>query len=168
MTVRRYLDLLALTYQISLVPAYTTDVGLRLVKTPKLYFTDTGLACYLSGASDWNALGRQGRLGPMLETWIANELTKWIAAQSEDFHLYFWRTHSGQEVDFLLARGEELIAIEVKAARHVEHRDLTGIEACEQALGKRIRFSLVLYGGRELVSLGPRRVAVPYATALLD
>ena len=48
MTVRRYLDLLALTYQISLVPAYTTNVGLRLVKTPKLYFTDTGLACYLS------------------------------------------------------------------------------------------------------------------------
>ncbi|MBI2211187.1 MAG: DUF4143 domain-containing protein [Deltaproteobacteria bacterium] len=168
MTVRRYLDLLALTYQISLVPAYTTNVGLRLVKTPKLYFTDTGLACYLSGASDWNALARQGRLGPMLETWVANELAKWIAAQSEDFRLYFWRTHSGQEVDFLLARGEELIAIEVKAARHVEHRDLAGIEACEQALGKRIRFSLVLYGGRELVALGPRRLAVPYAAALLD
>ena len=168
MTVRRYLDLLTLTYQVSLVPAYTTNVGLRLVKTPKLYFTDTGLACYLSGASDWNALVRQGRLGPMLETWVANELAKWIAAQNEDFRLYFWRTHSGQEVDFLLARGEELVAIEVKAARHVEHRDLIGIEACEQALGKRIRFSLVLYGGRELVALGPRRLAVPYAAALLD
>lgn len=168
MTVRRYLDLLALTYQISLVPAYTTNVGLRLVKTPKLYFTDTGLACYLSGASDWNALVRQGRLGSMLETWVANELAKWTALQNEDFHVYFWRTHSGQEVDFLLARGEELIAIEVKAARHVEHRDLTGIEACEQALGKRIRFSLVLYGGGELVALGPRRLAVPYGTALLE
>ena len=167
MTVRRYLDLLALTYQISLVPAYTTNVGLRLVKTPKLYFTDTGLACYLSGASDWNALVRQGRLGPMLETWVADELVKWIAVQEEDFRLYFWRTHSGQEVDFLLARGEDMIAIEVKAARHVERRDLVGIEACEQALGKRIRFSLVLYGGHELVALGPRRRAVPYATALL-
>ncbi len=167
MTVKRYLDLLVLTYQVSLVPAYHTNVGLRLVKTPKLYVTDTGLACHLSGTRDWATMERQGRVGALVESWVANELAKWIACQEDDYRLYFWRTHTGQEVDFLLARGEEMIAIEVKATTRVERGDLAGIEVCEQALGKRIRFSVVLYRGDQVVGLGPRRLAVPFATAFL-
>jgi len=167
MTVRRYLDLLALTYQVSLVPAYHTNVGLRLVKTPKLYFTDTGLACHLSGSRDWAALQQQGRAGALAETWVANELAKWIACQEDDYRLYFWRTHTGHEVDFLLARGEEMVAVEVKTATRVERGDLAGLEVCEQALGKRIRLSVVLYRGDQMVGLGPRRLAVPLETAFL-
>jgi hypothetical protein len=167
MTVKRYLDLLVLTYQVSLVPAYHTNVGLRLVKTPKLYVTDTGLACHLSGTRDWATMERQGRVGALVESWVANELDKWIAYQEDDYRLYFWRTHTGQEVDFLLARGEEMIAIEVKATTRVERGDLAGIEVCEQALGKRIRFSVVLYRGDQVVGLGPRRLAIPLETAFL-
>lgn len=70
-------------------------------------------------------------------------------------------------VDFLLARGEEMVAIEVKATTRVERSDLAGIEVCEGALGKRIRFSVVLYRGDQAVGLGPRRLAVPIATAFL-
>lgn len=167
MTVRRYLDLLAMTYQISLVPAYHTNVGLRLVKTPKLYVTDTGLACHLSETRDWNTLERQGRVGAMLETWVANEIAKWIACQDGYYQLYFWRTHAGQEMDFLLARGEELVAIEVKANTAVTHRDLMGIEACERTLGNRLRFSLILYRGDQVLGIGPRRIAAPLETAFL-
>lgn len=167
MTVKRYLDLLVLTYQVFLVPPYHTNVGLRLVKTPKLFFTDTGLACHLSGARDWATLEQQGRLGALVETWVASELTKWIACQEDNYRLYFWRTHTGQEVDFLLARGEEMVALEVKAATRVERGDLAGIEACERALGKRIRFSVVLYRGDQTIGLGPRRLAVPFETAFL-
>lgn len=167
MTLKRYLDLLVLTYQVSLVPAYYVNVGQRLVKTPKLYMTDTGLACHLSGARDWVTLERQGRVGALVETWVANELDKWIACQDGDYRLYFWRTHTGQEVDFLLARGEELVAIEVKATSQVERSNLAGIEACERALGDRVRFSIVLYRGEQMVGLGPRRLAVPIAMAFL-
>lgn len=72
-----------------------------------------------------------------------------------------------QVVDFLLARGEEIVAIEVKATTRVERGDLVGIEVCERALGNRIRFSAVLYRGDHIVGLGPRRLAVPIATAFL-
>jgi len=166
-TVKRYLDLLALTYQVSIVPAYHTNVGLRLVKTPKLYVTDTGLGCHLSGVRDWGTLERQGRAGALLETWVANELAKWIACQEDDYRLYFWRTHTGQEVDFLLARGEEMVALEVKMTSRVEGGDLAGIALCERALGKRIRLSVVLYRGNQVIGLGPRRLAVPIETAFL-
>ena len=166
-TVRRYLDLLVLTYQVLLVPAYHINVGLRLVKTPKLYLTDTGLACHLAGMRDWATAEQQGRAGSLLETWVASELLKWTAWQEDDYRLYFWRTHTGQEVDFLLARGEEMIAIKVKSASRVERGDLTGIEACEQALKKRVRFSVVLYRGNQVIGLGERRLAVPFEIALL-
>jgi hypothetical protein len=134
---------------------------------PKLYVTDTGLACHLSGAKDWTTLERQGRVGALMETWVANELDKWIACQEGDYRLYFWRTHMGQEVDFLLARGEELVAIEVKTTTQIGRGNLAGIEACEQALGDRVRFSIVLYRGEQIVGLGPRRLAVPIAMAFL-
>jgi len=166
-TVKRYLDLLVLTYQVALVPAYHTNIGLRLVKTPKLYLADTGMACHLSGVRDWAVAERQGRVGPLTETWVADEMTKWIACQEDDYRLYFWRTHTGQEVDFLLARGEEIIAIEVKASTRVESRDLAGIELCEQKLGKRIRSSVVLYRGDQMIGLGRRRVAAPFEVAFL-
>ncbi len=167
MTLKRYLDLLVLTYQVSMVPAYHVNVGLRLVKTPKVYVADTGLACHLSGAKDWAMLERQERVGALIETWVANELDKWIACQEDDYRLYFWRTHTGQEVDFLLARGEEMVALEVKATTQVERGDLARIEACERALGDWVRFSVVLYRGEQVLELGPRRLAVPLETAFL-
>jgi predicted AAA+ superfamily ATPase len=167
MTVRRYLDLLVLTYQILLLPAYHTNVGLRLVKTPKLYFLDTGLCCHLAGIRDWATAEQLGRVGSLLETWVASELLKWAVCQEDDYRLYFWRTHTGREVDFLLARGEELIGIEVKSASRVERSDLSGIEACELALKKRVRFSVVLYRGNQVIGLGERRLAVPFEVALL-
>lgn len=167
MTVKRYLDLLVLTYQVSLVPSYHINVGLRLVKTPKLYLMDTGLACHLAGIRDWATAEHQGRVGSLLETWVASELLKWTTCQEDDYRLYFWRTHTGQEVDFLLARGEEMIGIEVKSASRVERGDLAGIQACELALKKRVRFSVVLYRGNQVIGLGERRLAVPFEIALL-
>ena len=167
MTVKRYLNLLAQTFQVAMVPAYFANVGLRLVKTPKLLVSDTGLACHLGGATDWATVERQGRAGALLETWVANDLAKWISLQDAYYRLYFWRTHRGQEVDFLLGRGEDLVAIEVKSATSVQWADLAGIAACEEALGKRVRFSVVLYRGNQVLALGPRRIAVPLETAFL-
>lgn len=167
MTVKRYIGLLEQTFQVTIVPPYYTNVGLRLVKTPKLYASDTGLACYLSGARDWNTLEQQGRLGAMLETWVAAELVKWMALQDDYYQLYFWRTHTGKEVDFLLARGEEMVAIEVKESATLSRRDWAGIEACEDALGKRLRFSVILHRGDQVLGLTPRRLAVPVESAFL-
>lgn len=162
-TVRRYLNLLAVTYQVFLLPSFATNVGQRVMRTPKLYYADTGLACYLSGVDRWEALERQGRVGALMETWVAHELRALMAIQRLPTRLYGWRTSSGQEVDFLLARGERLVAIEVKSTRRLSERDVAGLEACRRAFGSRFGLGVLLYPGTEAVALNSWIVAMPMA-----
>ncbi len=165
-TVRRYISLLEVTYQVFLLPAYFANVGKRQVKMPKLYFCDTGLACHLTGAEDWAAVERQGRAGALLETWVAAELRKMVEASEGSGELYFWRTHAGREVDFLLARGEELVAVEVKGTRRLGGWELEGLRWCREALGERLRAAVVLYPGEAVVALDERTAVVPLSAFL--
>ena len=73
------MDILEVTYQIYFLRPYFVNIGKRLIKMQKLYFGDTGMACHLSAAEDWQTLERQGRTGSMVETWAASELKKLIA-----------------------------------------------------------------------------------------
>src|SRR5512139_829786 len=97
-TLRRYMNLLEVTYQIFLLRPYFTHAGKRLVKTPKIYFNDTGMACHFAGADNWAALETQANVGPMVETWVASELVKLLPLLDRRSGLYFWRTQTGQEV----------------------------------------------------------------------
>lgn len=161
-TLRRYLNLLELTYQVFLVPPFHAHAGKRLVKTPKLYFGDTGMACHLIAADRWEALERQARVGAMVETWVAGELRKLMAASGSLWRLYFWRTHAGREVDFLVERGEECVGIEVKWSVRLGGSDLAGLRDCAEALGNRFRFGILLYPGTETLALDARTLAVPF------
>lgn len=96
-SLRRYFNLLSQTYQIHLVPPYSANIGKRLVRTPKVYLTDTGVACHLTATDRWETLVRQNRLGGMVETWAANEIRKMIAVSGWPVDLSFWRTRTGQE-----------------------------------------------------------------------
>lgn len=161
-TLRRYMNLLEVTYQIFLLRPYFTHVGKRLVKTPKIYFNDTGMASYLMGADDWSVLDRQGNSGAMVETWVASELLKLLPISDHRFQLYFWRTHTGQEVDFLIERGRKLVAIEVKWDRRIDESDITNLERCAEDLKDRLHFSVILYRGTEIVPFTPKIVAIPF------
>jgi len=163
-TVRRYVNVLISTYQIFLLPSFATNLGRRVMHTPKLFLTDSGLACHLSNIFQWEDLVRQGRLGPMLETWVANELRKLLTVLPFPLQLYGWRTYTGREVDFLLTRGEDIVAIEVKAARRVTPYDLQGLAACRELLGGRLRRSVLLYPGTEAIALNADTVALPLTT----
>lgn len=162
-TVRRYLTLLAVTYQVFTLRPYHTSVLKRTIKAPRLYLADTGLACHLSGVDAWEDAERQGRSGPLAETWVAAELRKLIAAADPRVEVYFWRTYEGREVDFLLARGERLAAVEVKWAASLDRRALRGVEALRALLGDRLGLAAVLYTGREALALDERTVAVPFS-----
>jgi len=161
-TLRRYMNLLEVTYQIFLLRPYFTHVGKRLVKTPKIYFSDTGMASHLTGADDWPLLDKQGNAGPMVETWIASELLKLMPLLDHRMRLYFWRTQTGQEVDFLIERGRDLVAIEVKWTHRIEASDIRNLEQCAEDLKDRLCFSVVLYGGTEIVPLSRKIVALPF------
>jgi predicted AAA+ superfamily ATPase len=161
-TLRRYMNLLEVTYQISLVRPYFTHMGKRLVKTPKLYFNDTGMASHLIGATDWKALEHQGNAGPLVETWVAAELLKLMPVLDQRFRLYFWRTRTGQEVDFLIERAGNVVAIEVKWGHRIKETDIHNVNRLAEDLKEKLLFTMILYSGTESVPLGPKIVALPF------
>ncbi|MHC5054798.1 MAG: ATP-binding protein [Planctomycetota bacterium] len=160
-TVRRHLGLLETTFQAWTVRPYYANIRKRLVKTPKLYFSDTGLAAHLMAAEDWDTLQAQNRAGSMVETWVAAELRKLATLSRKRTDIHFWRTHSGREVDFLLARGTRLAAVEVKWARRIAGDDIGAIETCRADLKGRLGLSVVLYSGRTAFALNDHVAAVP-------
>ncbi len=160
-TLKRYIGLLETTYQIWTLPPYYANINKRLIKTPKLYFNDTGLAASLMAFEDWAMFEKQGHAGALVETWVANELRKLIALSSRRTDLFFWRTHAGREVDFILARGGRLIAIEVKWSQSLRGTDLAGLENCRNDLKKQLGLSVILYTGQKVLALNDHMVAIP-------
>jgi hypothetical protein len=112
-TAKAWLSVLESGYQIAVVRPYFANVGKRLVKTPKVYFTDTGTLCYLTGLKDPQhaAAGPMG--GAIMETAVSSEILKTITHQGIDPEVYFWRTSAGSEVDFVVAAEGKLVPIEV-------------------------------------------------------
>lgn len=161
-TVRRYMNLLEQTYQVVLVPPYFTNVGKRLMKAPKIYWTDTGMASHLLGVHDPQTLARHPAWGALVETWVAQELIKLLALAPEPMRLYGWRPQFGPEVDFLIEHGDRLVALEVKAGRRVGRSALATFQRLQAQLKGRLVASLVLYGGEEVLALAPRCLAVPF------
>jgi hypothetical protein len=159
-TVRRYILWLQTTYQCFVLPPYSANVGKRLVKTPKSYWTDTGMAAALPGWERWEDVEAAQMAGPLVETWVAGELLKW-RSWSQRGSLFFWRTHGGHEADFLIERDRMITAFEIKQGKRVDARDLKGLRECRTELGRRFQRGVVLYGGDKVHTLDESLVAVP-------
>jgi len=165
MTVKRYVDLLEVTYQVYRLYPYFINIGKRLVKRPKLYFLDSGICAHLAGFGSWRDIELVRKTGHMAETWVAGEILKWISCQEEEYGLFFWRAHGGEEVDFLVIKGGEVVPIEVKWSSTILPHDLKGLTVCKEVFGKRLRMSIILYLGDEVRSLTPNLVAIPLSFA---
>jgi len=113
-TIKAWLSVLEATFQIVLVRPYFVNMGKRLVKSPKLYFVDPGLAAHLSGLQDPEhaLMGPMG--GPLFENAVFAEIYRSFLHRGEQARVYFWRTAAGHEVDFVLDFGTEIIPVEVK------------------------------------------------------
>jgi predicted AAA+ superfamily ATPase len=134
-SLREWVSVLEASCQIALVRPWFANVRKRLVKTPKVYFLDTGTLCYLRGLStlDQALSGMQG--GQLLENLVFCELVKWHWAKGEIPRLSFFRTSDGHEVDFVLERGNRLIPIDVKLAATVGAGLAEGIEYFRRLVG---------------------------------
>lgn len=161
-TLRRYIDLLEVTYQIYFLRPYFVNIGKRLIKMPKLYFGDSGMACHLSAAEDWKTLERQNRVGNIAETWAASELRKIIQLGDTRYQLYYWRIYAGREVDFIVEHGEKVIAIEVKWSHKLEDIDLSGLKDCARDLKGRHVMSVLLYPGTEMIAIDRHTLVMPF------
>lgn len=116
-TITDWLSVLEVTGQILLVPPYFKNFGKRLVKTPKLYFVDSGLACHLLGIESARALERSPFLGSIFEGFVASEIAKLQMNRGGRPEIYYFRDHQGLEVDFVVPHRSELTLIEAKASR---------------------------------------------------
>jgi predicted AAA+ superfamily ATPase len=135
------------------------------VKTPKIYAADTGMACHLSAVDIWPAIQRFHLVGPLVETWAHAELRKLLELQARHTELSFWRTHTGQEVDFILERGGQLAGIEVKWSATLDRRHLRALHDCRQTLAPRWRMGGLLHGGTEPIAPDDQTAAIPFSYA---
>jgi predicted AAA+ superfamily ATPase len=120
----------------------------RLVKTPKLHMGDTGLACALMGIDAATLLKERERLGPLLETFVLQELRRQASWRPDPIEFFHYRDRDDFEVDIVLEFGSTAVAgVEVKAAATVVESDFRGLPKLREAAGQRFRSGVVFYDG---------------------
>jgi predicted AAA+ superfamily ATPase len=157
MTVHRYLNLLETSYQIVRLQPYATNRTKRLIKTPKLYWNDSGLALHLGHAGTDDEPG-----GAHFENMVLCDLLAWADTHVPRAGITYWRTASGHEVDFVLERGRQLVGVEVKAGTDPSLRDVRGLQEFLAGYPRQARGAIVLHGGRETHWLDEKILAVPW------
>ena len=160
-TAHRYINLLETTHLFERVPAYASNRTTRMLKAPKAYWNDTGLAVFLAGYFQEEELRKARELGNFFESFIYHHLRVLSQLMTPPARLFNWRTQSGQEVDFVLEYGRKVLAIEVKQTSRPGYGDTNGLKAFladhPDAVG-----GLLLHGGTEIRWLGEHILAVPW------
>jgi predicted AAA+ superfamily ATPase len=153
-TVHRWLNLLETSYLLVRLPAYAVNRTKRLIKAPKLYWNDTGLAIHLAGLSEPQ--------GAHFENLVLHDLLAWRDARLDRPELGYWRTAIGEEVDFVIEAGGRLLPIEVKASARPRLADSAHLRSFRAEYGRRARAGLLLHGGSALEWIAPDVLAAPW------
>jgi predicted AAA+ superfamily ATPase len=148
-TVHSWLSVLEASYIIFMVHPHYKNFGKRLVKTPKLYFYDTGLAAWLLGIQDPDHLSIHSNRGPLFESFIIGELIKGRFNRGLVSNLFFWRDNIGNEIDVIVEQGEKLIPIELKSGQTLSGDSIKGIVKWMQISGLSSGTPYLVYGGKE-------------------
>ena len=162
-TIKAWLSVLEATYQVIVLRPYFANVGKRLVKTPKVYFTDVGTLCYLAGLKDpaHAASGPMG--GAIMETAVLSEIFKTLTHRGIDPQIYFWRTLAGTEVDFVVEATTGLVAIEVKLSATPRPAMAGAIKTLQGDMKGVAMYGYVVHPGDIHLPLGPGVTALPFA-----
>ena len=153
-TVQRYLNLLETSFQLVRLPPYAVNRTKRLVKSPKLYWSDPGLALWLSGSRTPS--------GAHLESLVLSDLLAWRDCQVPAPEVLFWRTTTELAVDFVIESGQRLLPVEVKAATSPGFADTRGLRAFRQEYTDQCIGGLLLHGGARTQWMSERILAVPW------
>ncbi|MDD2426396.1 MAG: ATP-binding protein [Bacteroidales bacterium] len=146
-TIKSWLSVLQASYVIMLLPPYFENSRKRLIKTPKLYFNDTGLACYLLGIETEQQLARDKMRGHLFENFIISEALKYRYNSGKDNNLFFYRDSNGNEVDLLIKNGTDFRAIEIKSSQTYHPDFKKGLQSISSFMGGRIKDKTVVYAG---------------------
>lgn len=148
-TISSWLNALTASYIAYTLPPYFENIGKRLVKTPKLYFHDTGLACYLLGIRSEEQLQVHPLRGALFENLAVNEALKSRTNIGEDSNLYFYRDKSQTEVDLVAVDGLQMSAYEIKSGKSYQSEYFKGLNTLRTLFGGRVTRSAVIYDGSD-------------------
>ena len=146
-TITEWVSILQASYIVWKLPPYFANINKRLVKTPKLYFYDTGLLCYLLGIENVQQLKTHPLRGSIFENMVLNEVLKSRFNQGKDNNLCFYRENKGSEVDLVSPQSNKLSIMEIKSAKTFTKDFMRGIKHLEDILGEDIVRSCVVYDG---------------------
>jgi hypothetical protein len=153
-TVQRYMNLLEVSYQLVRLPGYSVNRTRRLIKAPKAYWTDTGLALHLAGESEPR--------GAHLENVVLSDLLAWAGGVPERPSILHWRTATGAEVDFVIELPGRLLPVEVKSARRVTNTDARHLRTFLSDYSGTAPGALLLYDGDEIFWVERGVLATPW------
>jgi predicted AAA+ superfamily ATPase len=164
-TAAKYLGVFELMFLVRRVAPWSANRLSRVVKSPKLYFLDSGLLCSLSGLNEQVVERDRGRFGPALESYVYGELLKQSTWADDDYLIFVYRDKDRYEVDFVIEdRAGRVVGVEVKAAASVQTRHLAGIKKLAALAGPKFTAGILLYDGTETLPLGESLWAVPLCT----
>lgn len=146
-TITRWLSVLQASYLVTLLPPYFQNASKRLVKTPKLYFNDPGLACYLLDIETETQLDRDKMRGAIFENYVVMEVVKHRLNQGREGGVYFYRDSNQNEVDILLKQEGELTAIEVKSSMTYATSFEKSLKKIDQWMEEPVRQKVIVYNG---------------------
>ena len=156
-----YFAVMEHTYQIQKLQPFFKNQLKRLIKTPKIYATDTGILNHLLQIDSTEAFEKSPYKGNILETFIYDELIRANSSASKKARLYYYRTTDKKEIDFILDFGQKIVAIEIKSAQHVSKSDFKHIYHLQQEISPLFDKGIVLYNGEHFLKIDENMFAIP-------
>ena len=146
-TMRYWLSALEASWVVFQLPPWYENFGKRVIKTPKVYFTDTGLACNLLGIESADQLSRDPLAGGLAENFAITEYMKSRWNRGRDARIHFYRDRHGSEVDLLISKGNKLVAVEIKSASTFTASHIKGIRKFSSLAGDRVAERYLVFNG---------------------
>lgn len=146
-TVRRWLSILEASFVIHMLRPHHRNFNKRLVKSPKLYFMDTGLLCYLLRIQSAADLVSHAARGAIVETWVVSEALKSSYNRGAEPSMYFWRDSAGHEIDLLIDQGAQQVPIEIKSGQTIASDFFTNIDYWRNLAQQPAGIAGLVYGG---------------------
>jgi len=164
-TTSRYLSLFETSFIITRLSPYLRNRANRLIKSPKLYMSDSGLTCYLAGVEKIGPVTQEPFAGALFETYIAQNLLSILNARWTEANLYFWNIQGRYEVDFIIEAGSHSIALEIKLGTRWQERDLSGLKAFISSTPQ-CKAAILGYNGKDAIRLGEKMWVLPLSLIL--
>jgi len=160
-TAKDWISILEASFQIFILRPYYANIGKRLVKSPKVYFMDTGLLCYLVGLRDVEHAASGPMGGAIFENLVAAELFKIFMHRGEEPALYYWRTSAGSEVDLVIETQGKLVPLEVKQSETLRPEMAKEIINFQKDFKGKAGQGYVIHPGNMILPLGKGVISLP-------